>query len=160
MGTMAAGALLAAVASEPRKRGAIESGVDLSDGSARTTGRLENNATFEATPILVDGRLYLSTPHGHVMALDPDTGKKIWEFDPKVDVTRAIQKSLREVFRRGRMLRQNRSRRARCEYFMGTIDARLIALDGETGKPCADFGVNGQVDLTKDVNLRDAATTR
>ena len=38
---------------------------------------------------------------------------------------------------------------------MGTLDARLIALDGETGKPCADFGTDGEVDLTAGVRLRD-----
>jgi quinoprotein glucose dehydrogenase len=34
--------------------------------------------------------------------------------------------------------------------FLGTLDARLIALDGETGKLCEDFGANGTVDLNKD----------
>jgi quinoprotein glucose dehydrogenase len=38
---------------------------------------------------------------------------------------------------------------------MGTLDARLVALDGETGTPCGDFGANGQVDLTRGVELRD-----
>ena len=40
--------------------------------------------------------------------------------------------------------------------FIGTIDARLISLDGVSGRPCTDFGSDGQVDLTKDVNLRNA----
>ncbi len=40
--------------------------------------------------------------------------------------------------------------------FIGTIDARLIAIDGATGKPCEDFGSHGQVDLTLGVNLRNA----
>ena len=35
------------------------------------------------------------------------------------------------------------------------MDARLIALDGQTGALCADFGARGQVDLTRDVDLRD-----
>ena len=39
--------------------------------------------------------------------------------------------------------------------FLGTIDARLIALEAKTGKPCADFGEAGQVDLSRDVELRD-----
>jgi quinoprotein glucose dehydrogenase len=38
---------------------------------------------------------------------------------------------------------------------MGTLDARLIALDAESGTPCAEFGAAGQVDLTRDVDLRD-----
>src|ERR1700693_5088438 len=46
---------------------------------------LKRNAACEATPILVDGRLYLSTPFDHVIALEPETGKKIWEYDPKLN---------------------------------------------------------------------------
>jgi quinoprotein glucose dehydrogenase len=43
----------------------------------------------------------------------------------------------------------------RLRIFMGTLDARLVALDGETGTPCGGFGVSGQVDLTRGVDLRD-----
>jgi quinoprotein glucose dehydrogenase len=43
----------------------------------------------------------------------------------------------------------------RLRIFLGTLDARLVALDGETGTPCGGFGVNGQVDLTRGVDLRD-----
>ena len=53
-------------------------------GVLEQLGDLKRSATFEATPILVDGRLYLSTALDHVIALEPDTGKKIWEFDPKI----------------------------------------------------------------------------
>ena len=45
-------------------------------------------AAFEATPILVDGTLYLSTPFNQVIALDPATGAEKWKFDPKVDRAR------------------------------------------------------------------------
>jgi quinoprotein glucose dehydrogenase len=38
---------------------------------------------------------------------------------------------------------------------MGTLDARLVALDADTGKLCPDFGANGQVDLTRGIDLRD-----
>ena len=37
---------------------------------------------FEATPILADGRLFLSTPLNRVVALDPETGRQLWRFDP------------------------------------------------------------------------------
>jgi quinoprotein glucose dehydrogenase len=39
---------------------------------------------FEATPILADGTLYLSTPFSRVIALDTETGKERWTFDPKI----------------------------------------------------------------------------
>ncbi len=55
------------------------------------TGELGQNArdrdklTFEATPIHFDGRLYLSTAYGQVIALDPVTGAEQWRFDAGVD---------------------------------------------------------------------------
>jgi quinoprotein glucose dehydrogenase len=119
-------------------------------------GELKEHAAFEATPILVEGTLYLSTPFDHVIALEPETGKKIWEYDPKLDASHGFS----EVTSRGvsawKDSRAKAGQPCRLRIFIGTLDARLIALDGETGKPCADFGANGQIDLTKDVNLRDA----
>ena len=53
---------------------------DFSDGS---DGRPET--TFQATPILVDGVLYLATVYGLVIALSPETGAEIWKYDPGVD---------------------------------------------------------------------------
>jgi quinoprotein glucose dehydrogenase len=117
---------------------------------------LKEHAAFEATPILVDGRLYLSTPFDHVIALEPETGRKIWEYDPQLDASHGFS----EVTSRGvsawKDLAAKAGQLCGLRIFIGTLDARLIALDGEAGKPCADFGANGQIDLTKDVNLRDA----
>jgi quinoprotein glucose dehydrogenase len=125
-------------------------------GALDQVGDDKRNAAFEATPILVDGKLYLSTPFDHVIALEPETGKKIWEYDPKLDTSHGFS----EVTSRGVSAWKDSAARpgqlCGLRIFIGTLDARLIALDGETGKPCADFGANGQVDLTKDVNLRDA----
>src|SRR5437764_13769484 len=49
---------------------------------ATVAGRI---SAFEATPILADGVLYLSTPFNRVIALDPRTGAERWAYDPKVD---------------------------------------------------------------------------
>jgi len=125
-------------------------------GALDQVGDLKRNAAFEATPILVDGKLYLSTPFDHVIALEPETGRKIWEYDPKLDTSHGFS----EVTSRGVSAWKDSAAKpgqpCGLRIFVGTLDARLIALDGATGKPCADFGANGQVDLTKDVNLRDA----
>ena len=100
---------------------------------------LNHKATFETTSILVDGKLFLSTPYDHVIALDPVSGKKIWEFDPKLDLTHGYS----EVTSRGVSAWRDPAAKpgSACalRIFIGTIDARLIALDGETGKPCARF---------------------
>src|SRR5947209_2763751 len=42
---------------------------------------------FETTPLYVDGKLFLSTAFGRVIALNPTNGRKIWSFDPKVDIS-------------------------------------------------------------------------
>jgi quinoprotein glucose dehydrogenase len=116
---------------------------------------LNQKAAFEATPILVAGKLYLSTPYDHVIALDPRNGTKVWEFDPDLDLTHGYS----EVTSRGvsawRDAKAKPGQPCAVRIFIGTLDARLIALDGETGKPCVDFGQGGHVDLACDVNLRD-----
>ena len=56
-------------------------------GAADVKGRSAHNAAFEATPIFVNGTLYLSTPFNRVIALDPLKGTERWSFDPKVDLT-------------------------------------------------------------------------
>jgi quinoprotein glucose dehydrogenase len=116
---------------------------------------LDKKAAFEATPILVDGKLFLSTPYDHVFALDPESGAKVWEFDPKLELPYGSS----EVTSRGVSAWRDPLGKAgsvcRLRIFIGTLDARLIALDGATGKPCADFGSEGEVDLTTGVKLRD-----
>jgi len=116
---------------------------------------LDKKAAFEATPILVDGKLFLSTPYDHVIALNPETGTKLWEFDPKLELPYGSS----EVTSRGvsawREPRAKAGKPCALRIFIGTLDARLIALDGATGKSCSDFGSDGEVDLTNSVKLRD-----
>jgi quinoprotein glucose dehydrogenase len=103
---------------------------------------------FETTPILVDGLLYLTTGFNRVIALDPATGTKRWAFDPQVDVSLDYGDGL---INRGVSTWLDNSSRAgqpcRRRIYEATLDARLIALDAPTGKPCADFGRNGEVQL-------------
>jgi quinoprotein glucose dehydrogenase len=119
-------------------------------GALDVKTKLIEKAAFEATPILVEGKLFLSTPYDHVIALDPKAGTKLWEFDPEVN----LAKSYSEVTSRGVSAWKDPQGKAgqpcRLRIFLGTIDARLIALDGETGKRCADFAASGEVDLQKD----------
>ena len=108
-------------------------------------------SAFEATPIVVDGVMYLSTPFSRVVALDAQTGKPIWRFDPRADL-RAPPDGL---VNRGVSLwiDANRAEGERCRkrIFVATIDARLIALDATTGAPCAEFGERGEVDLARGI---------
>ena len=116
-------------------------------GALEQSKRLIHKAAFEATPILVDGKLFLSTPYNHVIALDPGTGEKLWEYDPAV----TLERNYSEVSSRGVSAWHNTKAKAgepcRLRIYAGTLDARLIALDGETGKLCGGFGTSGTVDL-------------
>ena len=122
-------------------------------GALQQQTDLVHKAAFEATPILIENKLFLSTPYNHVLALDPQTGSKLWEYDAKVDLT----KNRSEVTSRGVSAWQESNAQpghpCRLRIFLGTLDGRLISLDGDTGKPCRDFGTNGEVDLTLGVNL-------
>jgi len=119
-------------------------------GAVDVKGRSASNAAFEATPILVDGTLYLSTPFNRVIALDPVSGVERWTFDPKVDMTKGYS----EVTCRGVSSWADRRTGGR-RIYVATIDARLIALDAKTGALCKDFGQGGEIDLTRDVRLVD-----
>ena len=112
-----------------------------------------DKAAFEATPIVVDGTLYLSTPFDRVIALDPETGKERWTFDPQVSRTSRFS----EVTSRGVSTwpAGPAKRGERRRIFVATIDARLIALDAATGEKARDFGSGGQVDLSTGVRLAD-----
>lgn len=116
---------------------------DISDG---TGGR--KRSSLETTPILVDGTLYLTTGFNRVFALDAETGKQLWVYDPKIDlagnygdglINRGVAVWLDPLQAKGKPCHRR--------VFEATLDARLIALDGATGQPCLDFGEKGQVSL-------------
>jgi quinoprotein glucose dehydrogenase len=122
-------------------------------GAAGQKANSARKAAFEATPILVDGTLYLSTPLSRVIALDPETGAERWIFDPKVDLSQPYS----EVTSRGVSTWVDRKGgiTGRRRVYVTTLDARLIALDAATGVLCKGFGEGGRVDLTRDVRLVD-----
>ncbi|MGA7414529.1 MAG: PQQ-binding-like beta-propeller repeat protein, partial [Bryobacteraceae bacterium] len=96
---------------------------------------------FEATPLYVDGTIFLGTPLGRVIALDPTTGKERWSYDPKIP----RDKGYGDYANRG--VSTWAPAKGQRRIYIATIDARLIALDASNGKPCTDFGDNGIIDL-------------
>ena len=94
--------------------------------------------SLETTPIVINGVMYLATPLGKVVALDPVTGREKWKFDARVDPnTRFGDFASRGVSHwRDRIL-------------YATVDARLFALDTANGRPIASFGDSGVVDLRR-----------
>ncbi|HSY80598.1 MAG TPA: PQQ-binding-like beta-propeller repeat protein, partial [Gemmatimonadaceae bacterium] len=82
-------------------------------------GRL---GSFETSPVVVDGVMYVTTPYSTAMAVDARTGKEIWRYEPKLATTIfCCGPNNRGVAVSGQTV-----------YF-GTLDARLIALDAQTG---------------------------
>jgi quinoprotein glucose dehydrogenase len=104
-------------------------------------------SAFEATPLYVDGTIFLGTPLGRVIALDPVTGKQRWAFNAAIPK----DKGYGDFANRGVSTWKSGSGERR--IFMATIDARLIALDAFTGKPCAGFGDNGTVNLRNGLRI-------
>ncbi|MFK7897026.1 MAG: PQQ-dependent dehydrogenase, methanol/ethanol family [Myxococcota bacterium] len=82
---------------------------------------------LEATPLMVDGVLYATASWSIVFALDARTGKELWRFDPEVPRWKG-RHACCDVVNRGVAEKDGR-------IYVGTIDGRLIALDGKTGKP-------------------------
>ena len=116
-------------------------------GEAGTKTR--QSTKFEATPLMVDGTLFLSTPFGHVIALDAESGRERWTFDSHPDrggdwgdfANRGVSTWLDGRSPPGAPCRRR--------IFLGTIDARIIAVDAKTGAVCREFGEAGTVHLRK-----------
>ncbi len=90
-------------------------------------GDLDTNRGQEATPLVVDGVMYLSTAWSMVKAYDAKTGKLLWSYDPEVPRELGV-KGCCDVVSRGVAAWKGK-------IFLGAFDGRLIALDAKTGKP-------------------------
>jgi quinoprotein glucose dehydrogenase len=103
---------------------------------------------FEATPLFVENSLIFCSPFNEVIAVDPGTGTPKWRYDPKISTGQ--RPGNRYVCRGVAYWVDDRAvETAACHarIFMGTNDARVIALDARTGIPCADFGTGGEVKI-------------
>jgi len=88
---------------------------------------LDTNRGQQATPLVVDGVMYVSTAWSMVKAYDAATGKLIWSYDPEVPRELGV-KGCCDVVNRGVAAWKGR-------IYVGTFDGRLVALDARTGKP-------------------------
>ncbi len=112
---------------------------ELSDGK-----KLLTLTTYEATPLVVDGVMYLTTPFNRLIALDPETGQQLWAFDPKLDKSRPNNLF---ISRGSAWWTDGKKKR----IFYGTLDARLFSIDAATGEPDPAFGNQGVVNLREGV---------
>ena len=99
---------------------------------------------FEATPVVVDGVMYLSTPYNRVVALDPASGRELWAYDPKAYVDGQPPNGMGFVHRGVAVWRDTRTGALRV---LMNSRYRLIELDAKTGRPVPGFGDGGVVNL-------------
>jgi glucose dehydrogenase len=112
---------------------------EISDGT-----KYPVRSAFETTPLVVGGVMYLTTPFNRLVALDPETGRELWSFDPKIDLNAYYPL----LINRGAAFWSD-GRESR--LFYGTLDGRLFAIDAATGRPASGFGQGGFVDLRQGV---------
>ena len=99
---------------------------------------------FQNTPLMIENVLYVSTPYNRVVALDADTGKEKWRFDPKAyedgqppNGTGFVHRGLSAWRDRGKL-----------RIFLNSR-YRLFCLDADTGRPVESFGTKGSIDLSR-----------
>ncbi|ROH88033.1 pyrrolo-quinoline quinone [Pseudomethylobacillus aquaticus] len=111
------------------------------------------NASFQSTPLVVDGVMYVSLPFNHVLALDAKTGKALWRYEHQ---RRPDWKLCCGPANRGVAVADGK-------VFMGTVDARLLALDARTGKVLWDIDAVQDAVTTEgqeSLNDKDPNSTR
>ncbi|KJK18920.1 glucose/quinate/shikimate family membrane-bound PQQ-dependent dehydrogenase [Pseudomonas sp. 2(2015)] len=130
-----------------------------------------NGAEDQLTPLQVGNKVFICTPHNNLIALDADTGKELWKnpinaksavwqrcrgmayFDASAPIAQPTQPNSTPIIAASVPAGANCQRR----LLTNTIDARLIAVDADTGEFCQGFGNNGQVDLKAGLgNVPDA----
>lgn len=107
------------------------------------------DTNWQATPLLVDGVLYVTSGVHQAVALDPATGKTIWIFNPEpkdLSTGRSGNPSGRSMA----YWTDGKEKR----LFRSTLDGRLISIDAKTGKADPKFGENGNVMLNRELSDR------
>jgi len=120
---------------------------DLQHGDEKPSGGREFN--FEVTPTKVGDKLYICTPHRHILAIGATNGQKIWEYDPGSDTSADAFLSCRGV------AYFDAPDGAPCPHRIITTTAdaveHLIELDADSGKLCDSFGEHGKVSLVQTI---------
>jgi quinoprotein glucose dehydrogenase len=102
---------------------------------------------FQATPIMIDNVLYLSTPYNRVVALDAETGAEHWAYDPRPYEDGQPPNGTGFVHR-GVAAWRDRAAGNALRIFINSR-YRLICLDAATGQPVRSFGDGGAIDLSR-----------
>ena len=112
----------------------------------------------EVTPLKANGKLYLCTPHNLVIALDPDSGKELWRFDPHINrdahayqhmICRGVAYYDATAAGDAASGPAHAAAVAACprRIYAPTADGTVVAVNADTGQPCTGFGEQGAIDL-------------
>ncbi len=104
---------------------------------------------LQTRPVFANGRVYVTTPSSIVIAIDGDTGREAWRYDPQAGAAARCYEP-----HRGVAVWAARGASSERTIFSGTCDGRLVALDAETGRPRTAFGASGVLDLRPGVDAR------
>ena len=110
---------------------------DFSDGKSFPIA-----SSFEATPLVVDGVMYVSTPFHRLFALNPETGTMLWSWDSHFDTRNRVVVYLSRgvtYWSDGKVKR----------IFLADQQGRLFSVDATTGKTDTNFGEGGLVNLRR-----------
>ncbi|MEI9970883.1 MAG: PQQ-binding-like beta-propeller repeat protein [Ignavibacteriota bacterium] len=105
-------------------------------GAGRGRGGGTGFAPSENTPLVIDGVMYMTTPYARVVAIDPTSGKEVWNFHLPTGspATRGLEYWTGDA-------------QTSPQIVFGSSDGKLYSLDAKTGKPNNAFGDNGIVNM-------------
>ena len=102
---------------------------------------------LKATPLMVGGRLFINMPTSAGAAVDAATGDTLWVYNPKTYEAGTTTMSARWIQRGVAYWSDGEAERV----FWGTSNGYLVCVEAASGRPCADFGEQGRLDLMRDI---------
>ncbi len=121
------------------------------------TYRTKVGGVFKATPTQVGDKLFMCGGGNIVIALDAESGELRWQYDPKISPDQLLAVRYFTTTCRGVSYFEapdDYSGECPTRILTATTDARLIAVDADTGALCTSFGSNGEVDLSKNMGTK------
>lgn len=117
---------------------------DVSNGKGDIPGTV-----WSATPIVANDTVYIGTPFYRVIAVEPDTGKVKWTYDPKTELKPLSQPELKNRGVTYWQASDGATGPCSKRVYIGTMSGQIHALDADTGQLCQDFGQGGILDVNQ-----------
>lgn len=117
---------------------------DVSDGKGAIPGTV-----WSATPIVANDTVYIGTPFYRVIAVEPDTGRVKWTYDPKTELKALTQPELKNRGVSYWAASDGSTGPCSKRIYLGTMSGQIHALDADTGALCQDFGQGGILDVNQ-----------